>query len=453
MKEIRIGSGAGYGGDRIEPAIDLMQNGKLDYMIFECLAERTIALANLEKAKDPAKGYNHLFEYRFEKVLDEYGKNNRIRIVTNMGAANPAKAALKLVEMAKSRNMNIKVAAVVGDDVLDKLDKYQDEKILETGQPLASIMPQVISANAYIGAKGIAEALANGAEVVITGRAADPSLTLGILLHEFNWSMDDYDRLGQGMIAGHLLECAGQVTGGYFADGATKTVPDLWNLGFPIAIVKEDGSLEITKTQTSGGQVSEMTCQEQTIYEIQDPENYYTPDCIANFSGIKIDQTGHDRVAIANVKGKPSNGKYKVSVGYQDCYIGEGQISYGGFNAYKRAVMAKEILEKRFELTGMEIDEVRFDLIGCDSLFKKTLPEPKEYSEIRLRVAGRTKDKNTAIRIGQEVESLYTNGPFGGGGVSMNVQEVVSIASILIDQSDIEVEVEYFKSGVEDETA
>ena len=452
MKKIRIGSGAGYGGDRIEPAIDLMRNGDLDYMIFECLAERTIALANLEKAKNPDLGYNHLFEYRFEKVLDEYRKGNRIKIVTNMGAANPIKAAQKLVAMAKRENLAIKVAAVVGDDVAAILEKYQDEVILETKQPLSSIMDQVISANAYIGAKGIQEALEQGAEVVITGRAADPSLTVGILMHEFGWNWDDYDLLGQGTIAGHLLECAGQVTGGYYCDGATKQVPDLWNLGFPIAVISQDGSLEITKTSTSGGLVNEMTCQEQTIYEIQDPQNYYTPDCIADFSKITIDQVGEDRVAIANVKGKPSNGKYKISVGYHDCFIGEGQISYGGFNAYKRAVMAKEILEKRFELTGMDLQEVRFDLIGCDSLFKNTLPPAEEYGEIRLRVAARTKNRETAIRIGQEVESLYTNGPFGGGGVAMNVQEVVSIASILIDQDEIPVGVELFESEVQDET-
>lgn len=453
MKEIRIGSGAGYGGDRIEPAIDLMRNGDLDYLIFECLAERTIALANLEKAKDPEKGYNHLFEYRFAKVLDEYQSGNRIKIVTNMGAANPIQAAKKLVEMATSRNIPVKVAAVVGDDVLDRLEKYKGEIIIETGKSLASIMTEVISANAYIGARGIQEALASGAEVVITGRAADPSLTVGILLHEFGWKMDDCDLLGQGTIAGHLLECAGQVTGGYYADGAAKQVPDLWNLGFPIAIIKEDGSLEITKTQTTGGLVNEMTCQEQTIYEIQDPKNYYTPDCIADFSQITIEQTGVDRVAVGNVSSKPSNGKYKVSVGYHDCFIGEGQISYGGYNAYQRAVMAQEILERRFELTGMELSEVRFDLIGCNSLFGATLPCPSDYSEIRLRVAGRTSDKATAIRVAQEVESLYTNGPYGGGGVTMNVQEVVSIASILIDQSDIEIEVEYFKSEVEDVTA
>lgn len=453
MKEISIGSGAGYGGDRIEPAIDLMRNGNLDYLIFECLAERTIALANLEKAKNPDKGYNHLFEYRFAKVLDEYQIGNRIKIVTNMGAANPIKAAEKLVEMAASRNIQVRVAAVVGDDVIGTLENYRDEAIIETGKPLSSIMPEVISANAYIGAKGIQEALANGAEVVITGRAADPSLTVGILLHEFGWKMNDFDLLGKGTIAGHLLECAGQVTGGYFADGAAKQVPDLWNLGFPIAIVKEDGSLEITKTQTTGGLVNEMTCQEQTIYEIQDPQNYYTPDCVADFSRITIDQMGVDRVAIGNVYGRPSNGKYKVSVGYHDCFIGEGQISYGGYNAYQRALIAQEILKRRFELTGMDLSEVRFDLIGCNSLFATTLPCPSDYSEIRLRVAGRTRDKATAIRIAQEVESLYTNGPYGGGGVAMNVQEVVSIASILIAQSDIEIEVKYFESEVQHVTA
>lgn len=447
MRKIRIGSGAGYGGDRIEPAIDLMENGELDYLIFECLAERTIALANLQKTTNPELGYNHLLEYRFQRVLEEYKKGNKIKIVTNMGAANPYSAAKKVVELAASIGVKVKVAAVLGDDVFSVIDKYMDEPTLETKEPLSKLKENIVSANAYIGCAGISEALDNGAEIIITGRVADPSLTLGILVHEFKWSMDNYDLLGKGTIAGHLLECAGQVTGGYYYDGDKKDVPDLWNLGFPIAIISEDGSLQITKTNTSGGLVNEMTCQEQTLYEIQDPENYYTPDCIANFKNVKINQLEKDLVDISGVTGKASNGKYKVSVGYQDCYIGEGQISYGGYNAYKRALKAKEVLEKRLELTHMELDEVRFDFIGVNSLYGNTLNNDKDYHEIRLRLAARTKDYQTALRVGQEVEAMYTNGPSGGGGVSQSVRKIVSVASILINQDEVKHHVEYLESG------
>ena len=449
MRKIRIGSGAGYGGDRIEPAIDLMENGNLDYMIFECLAERTIALANLQKIKNPELGYNHLLEYRFQPILGEYKKGNRIKIVTNMGAANPYSAAKKIVEMANCIGVKVKVAAVLGDDVLNVINQYMDESTLETNQPLSTIKDEIVSANAYIGCAGISEALRNGAEIIITGRVADPSLTLGILVHEFNWSMNNYDLLGKGTIAGHLLECAGQVTGGYYYDGDKKNVPDLWNLGFPIAIVGADGSIEIAKTETSGGLVNEMTCQEQTLYEIQDPENYFTPDCIANFKDVKIKQIKKDVVAISGVTGKAPNGKYKVSVGYHDCYIGEGQISYGGYNAYKRALKAKEVLEKRLEVTKMDLDERRFDFIGVNSLYGDTLPNDKDYHEIRLRLVARTKDYQTAVRVGQEVEALYTNGPSGGGGVTQSVREIVSVASILIDQNVVKQSVEYLESGDE----
>lgn len=447
MRKIRIGSGAGYGGDRIEPAIDLMENGNLDYMIFECLAERTIALANLQKSKNDNLGYNHLLEYRFERILDEYKKGNRIKIVTNMGAANPYSAGKKVIEIANNKNVNVKVAVVLGDDVLDIIDKYYNEPTIETNKPLGELKDEIVSANAYIGCSGITEALDSGAEIVITGRVADPSLTLGILVHEFKWNMDNYDLLGKGTIAGHLLECGGQVTGGYYYDGDKKEVPDLWNIGFPIAIVDEEGNIEITKTETSGGLVNEMTCQEQTLYEIQDPENYYTPDCIADFKNVKISQIGKNVVSISGVTGKPSNGKYKVSVGYHDCFIGEGQISYGGYNAYQRAKMAEKVLKKRFEITGMEMDEVRFDMIGVNSLYRDILKNDKDYHEIRLRVAGRTKEKETAIRIGQEVEAMYTNGPCGGGGVTQSVREIVSVASVLINQSEVNCYVEYMESG------
>lgn len=451
MKTIRIGSGAGYGGDRIEPAIDLLENGNLDYLIFECLAERTIALANQEKARNPLKGYNHLFEYRFEKILDEFANGNRVRIVTNMGAANPREAAIKLVDMARTRGLNIKVAAVMGDDVLAELASESNTLILETQQPVSSLK-DIISANAYIGCKGISEALANDAEIVITGRVSDPSLVLGILIHEFKWSMTDYDLLARGTMAGHLLECAGQITGGYFYDGIKKNVPDLYNLGFPIAIIDNDGAIEITKTDTSGGVVNAMTCKEQCLYEIQDPENYYTPDCIANIKDIRVDEVGPNRVKISNIYGKAPNGKYKVSIAYRDGYIGEGQISYGGYQAIARAQMAEEILTKRFELTAMNLNETRFDYIGINSLYRNTFDSHSTPNEVRLRVAGRTTDKNVAQRVGQEVEALYTNGPFGGGGVSQSVKEVVSIASILMDSHKVSDYVEYFESGEPNET-
>lgn len=450
MKTVRIGSGAGYAGDRIEPAIDLMKRGNLDYIIFECLAERTIAIAQQRKLKDPNLGYNDLFEYRMEHILDAIADGSSVRVITNMGAANPVAAVKRAREMANERGLkHLKFAAVTGDDVLECLDRYMDFKTFETNDSLKHLDGEIVSANAYIGCAGIVEALRGGADIVITGRVADPSLTLGPLVYEFGWSMADYVMLGKGTIAGHLLECAGQVTGGYFCDPGVKDVEDLWNLGFPIVEFNEDGSLIVTKLEGTGGTVSEMTCKEQIIYEIQDPENYFTPDCIADFSQVTVQQVGKDRVKIDGVSGKKHNGVYKTSVGYKDCFIGEGQISYGGSTASARAKLAGEIIRKRLEMTGCEYEEIRIDEMGVNSLYRQqvsdhiTAGQTAHPVEVRLRVAARTKDRKNAELIGNEVEALYTNGPAGGGGAVKSVREIVSVASILIPREDIHTKVMY----------
>lgn len=444
MKTVRIGSGAGYGGDRIEPAIDLIKYGKLDYIIFECLAERTISLAQKAKQKDPDKGYNDLFEYRFDKILEAL-KERKVKVVTNMGAANPESAARKCADMAREKGLhNLKIAYVLGDDIGDRLNEYMDYEVLETRAALRNIDGEILSANGYIGAKGIIEALENNADIIITGRVADPSLALGPLVYEFGWSMTDYEKLGKATWIGHLLECASQVTGGYFADPGYKDVPDLWNLGFPIIEVDESGDGVVTKLERSGGLVSEDTVKEQTLYEIQDPENYFTPDVIADFSKVTVKQIGKDRVQIKGASGKAPNGVYKTSVGYHDCYIGEGQISYGGLNCLNRASLAKEILKKRFKLIGLEASEIRYDFIGLNSLYRDDISKNMNSyipNEVRLRVAARCKDKKMAEMVGNEVEALYTNGPYGGGGATKAVKDIVSIASIFIDSKDFEIRV------------
>lgn len=448
MQSVRIGSGAGYAGDRIEPAIDLMAGGNLDYIIFECLAERTISIAQKRKQMDPSQGYNDLFEYRFDKILDAW-KKNKVRIVTNMGAANPEAAARKCREMAIDKSVSgLKIAYVTGDDVAERLADYMDYAVMETGRPLSDIKGDILSANSYIGASGIVHALSDGADIVITGRVADPSLTLGILIYEFGWSMTDYTRLGRGTLAGHLLECAGQVTGGYYADPGIKDVPELWNLGFPIAEVDEEGNCVISKLAAAGGMVSEDTVKEQILYEIQDPENYFTPDVIADFSKVRAEQIGNDQVKVTGADGKAPNGYYKTSVGYHDCFIGEGQISYGGSNALEKAELAKKILEYRFQLTKLPLDEMRFDYIGLNSLYGDKISHDMGLQaphEVRLRVAARTADREAAQRVGEEVEALYTNGPSGGGGAEKQVKDIISIASILIPVNQVNISVGYLE--------
>ncbi|MBV8474207.1 MAG: DUF1446 domain-containing protein, partial [Hyphomicrobiales bacterium] len=420
-KAIRIGSGAGYSGDRIEPAVELAQKGDLDYLVFECLAERTIALAQQAKLKNPAAGYDPLLAARMRAVLPICAAKG-VRIVTNMGAANPLAAAEATREIARQLGLaGLKVAAVTGDDVLDYLSN--NDVPLDNGETIASLGDRVVAANAYIGAQPIVAALQAGADVVITGRAADPAIFMAPLIHEFGWAMDDWGRLGRGALAGHLLECAGQVTGGYFADPGVKDVPDLARLGFPIGEVNEDGEFVVTKVAGSGGCVTSRTVKEQLLYEIHDPKAYLQPDVVADFSEVRVEEIGPDRVRVSGGKGSAKTGFLKTSVGYVDSYVGEGQISYAGPNALARARLALDVVRERLALTGVRTTEARFDLIGVDSLHGAARARDGDPYEVRLRVVGRTRDLDQARRIGEEVETLYTNGPAGGGGAWKSARE------------------------------
>lgn len=440
MRCIRIGSGAGYSGDRIEPAVELAERGDLDYMIFECLAERTIALAQRAKASDPASGFDPLLEDRMRAVLPACRRNG-IRILTNMGAANPLAAAEKVRDIARSLNLTgMKVAAILGDDVLDRI--RADAHIDDTGQPISRFGGRLLSANAYIGARSLVDALAQGADVIITGRAADPALVLAPIIHEFGWAMDDWHRLGRGTLIGHLLECGGQITGGYFADPGYKDVPGLARLGFPIGEVYEDGSAVITKVAGSGGQVTAATCKEQILYEIHDPGSYITPDVIADFSGVQVEALAPDRVRIDGASGRPAPDTLKVSVGYVDSYVGEGQISYAGPGAVARARLALDIVAARLELTGVRARDLRYDLIGVNAMHGEGLSAlAAEPYEVRARVAGRTDSLKEAMRIANEVESLYTCGPAGGGGATKSAKDIVAVVSTFLPREEVKTSV------------
>jgi hypothetical protein len=447
MKKIRIGAGAGYAGDRIEPAVELIKEGNLDYIMFECLAERTIAINQQEKQKDPTKGYNNLLESRMRAILP-YVKDNEVKVITNMGSANPEQGTLETIEIAKELGIsNLKVATVTGDDTYYDIKKYYDRDILELDKKLSELDGRILSANTYIGSEGIVKALEDGADIIITGRVADPALTLGPLFYEFGWTLENNaDQVGQGVLAGHLLECGGQITGGYYADPGHKDVPGLEKLGFPIAEISEDGSLIITKVEGSGGKVTPDTCKEQMLYEIHDPSKYLTPDATADFSSVIFEQVGKDRVRAANATSHGRPDTLKVSIGYDDGFIGEGQISYGGSNCVARAELAKEIVLKRLGIVGAKLDEVRTDLIGFNSLYKDKISKEltnNQFSEIRLRVTGRSNDQSNVTHIGNEVEALYTNGPAGGGGVSKSSSAVVSVCSIFINREDVNISVSH----------
>jgi hypothetical protein len=443
MRTIRIGSGAGYSGDRIEPAIELAESGDIQYLGFECLAERTIALAQGEKLNDPSAGFDPLLGARMEAVLSLCAER-RIRIITNMGAANPPAAARATAGIARRLGLEgLRIAAVTGDDVLEEV-RRGEYPLLERQATVASLGNSIRSANAYLGVGPIVEALRGGADIVITGRVGDPALFLAPLVHEFGWAMDDWHKLGQGTVAGHLLECAGQVTGGYFADPGYKDVPGLARLGFPIAEVSEDGSIILTKVEGSGGRIRVANCKEQLLYEVLDPTAYLQPDVTADFSDVRFTERGRDRVAVSGGSGRRRPDTLKVSVGYLDSYVGEGQISYAGPGATARGRLALDIVAERLKLTGVRTTETRFELIGMNAVRKGGTATPDaEAPEIRLRVVGRTESLEEAIRIGNEVETLYTNGPAGGGGAWKQAKQVVAVVSTLIPQDRVRPMVSY----------
>jgi hypothetical protein len=441
MKTVRIGAGAGFSGDRIDPAVELAAKGDIRYLVFECLAERTIALAQKARRLDPLEGYDPLLEERMEAVLPLCVKNG-IRIISNMGAANPIAAAAKAREVAQRLGLRgLRFAAVTGDDVLSVV-RAGHFTLSENGNGAESMAERLISANAYLGVDSIVEALAQGSDVILTGRVADPSLFLAPITHEFGWSNENWDLLGQGTMIGHLLECAGQITGGYFADPGYKDVPNLANLGFPIAVVSQDGSAIITKVEGSGGVITAATCGEQLLYEIQNPAAYMTPDVVADFSGVSIREIGPNRVQIVGGKGRPRPENLKVSVGYHNGYIGEAQISYAGPGALARARLARDILCERIK--GSLFHEFRCNFIGIDSILGNQLskmgPEP---FEVRLRVAGRAETRKAASMIQREVEALYTNGPAGGGGVAGSTRDTIAILSTLIPREMVTHSITY----------
>ncbi len=433
---MRIGSGAGFSGDRLEPAVILAERGNIAYLALECLAERTIALGQLRKLKDAGSGYDPLLERRMELLLPVL-KRKHVRLISNFGSANPMAAAERIVEIAKRLRLPVKVAVVTGDDVFDRIGPRA--VALETGGPLTDF-GKLISANAYLGAEALMPALQSDADVIVTGRVADPSLFVAPIAHHFGWRLDDLDRMARATVVGHLLECAAQVSGGYFADPGVKDIPDLANVGFPIAEVDADGNATLSKVAGTGGLISLQTVKEQLLYEVTDPGAYVTPDVTANFSTVRLhaDAAGAIRVTGGTARGRTPT--LKVSVGYLAGYLGEGEIGYAGPNALARARLAGEIIRERI---GGAFRDMRVDLIGSTSLHGKSFDAGELPYEIRLRVAARADTADAAARVGEEVEALYLNGPGGGGGARKYVSEQVGIASTLIDREQVTANVAF----------
>jgi hypothetical protein len=437
---LRIGAGASYAGDRIEPAALLAEHGALDYLVFETLAERTIALAQVQRLKDPATGYNELMEERLRAVLP-HCKAQGTRIVSSMGAANPQAAAHKAAQIVREMKLGpLKIAAVIGDNVLDYCRaNAQTLPIMESGLPLSSLQGEILSANAYLGADNIVQALEQGADMVLTGRVADCSLFLAPMIHEFGWSQSDWNLLGQGQVCADMVECGANVSGGFFADPGYKEVPDLGNLGYPFLEMRPDGHGVVAKVAGTGGVINRAICTEQMLYEIHDPAHYITPDVVVDFTEVRLTELGPDRVGISGGQGRPRPDQLKVSVGIKEGWIGEAEITYAGLGCLNRARLAEQVVRERLRIGGVQLDELKVDYIGMNSLHgAASLPTPHEPYEVRLRFAGRAKAKRDAAKLAGEVETLVGKGPAMSSLPRTAVREVLAIYSVLIPRAAVQ---------------
>jgi len=449
-KSIRIGAGSAWWGDRVEPAALNAEKGDLDYLCFETMAEATISAAQVRARRDPSfPGYDTYLDDRMKAVLPACLERGT-RIVSNQGWINPEGAAQRVVHWLREFGARgVKVAAVGGSLITGRVLDLTD-RIMENGEPTSTLAENLISAEVYLGAEPIAEALKAGARIVVTGRAADPSIFMAPMMHEFGWDPLDHTRAGQGSGIGHLLECGAQVTGGYFSDPGFKDVPDPWNFGFPIAEVDEDGSAVITKVAGTGGAVNLMTVKEQLLYEVHDPANYITPDVVVDFTTTKLEQVGPDRVRVSRISGKPRTPTYKVSISCAEGFIGEDMFFYAGPGALRRAQLAKRILEERFRIVGLQAEEVRIDFLGMNAIHGVATPErwPEPY-EIAVRVAARTRTREEALKVGREVDGMAVSGIAHTGKRVPHqdrTREVIGVWSSLVARERVQPTITYLES-------
>lgn len=444
MTIVRIGCGAGFADDRSDAAVPIVAElAKQDgprFLIFETLAERTLALAQIARKRNPDTGAGAGVERFLRPVLADC-LTHGIRIVSNFGAANPVAAARIVRKLtAELGHPQIRIAVVEGDDVSAAFTP--DE--LAAREVMGSYLhdrPDVISANAYIGAAQIAEGLDMGADIVVAGRVSDPSLALGPLIHAFGWGMQDWDRLAAGTLVGHLLECGSQVSGGYFADPGMKDVPDLDQVGYPIAEVAQDGSFVVTKPTNTGGRVDRATVTEQLLYEIHDPAAYLTPDVVMDVSNATIHQDGADRVSVAGVRGKPRPETLKATVCIDGGMLAEGEISYAGPNAAARGRLAIEVLRKRLARSLPDL-HIRTDLIGVASIFNDSDgqvldTDTQSATDVRVRIAAQSFDDDKLELLMDELRALYCAGPAGGAGIRTHITPRFRSASCLLERDRI----------------
>lgn len=453
MKEkIRIASGQGFWGDMIDAPVRQVEGGPIDYLMLDYLAEVTMSIMQKQRARDPNAGYARDFVPLMRQILPACVER-RIRVVTNAGGVNPHGCAVAVRDVARELGLRVRIATVTGDDIMDRLDDLLARGIelrnMDTGAPLATVRDRVQSANAYLGAWPLVEALRRGAQVVIAGRATDTGLTLAPMIYEFDWKEDDWDRLAAGTIAGHIIECGAQCSGGN-CQYQWQTIPDLANVGYPIVEAHPDGTFIVTKHEGTGGRVSVQTVKEQLVYEMGDPREYITPDCIADFTTIRLEDAGPDRVRVFGIKGRPCTDQLKVSISYFAGYKAVGTLVYAWPDAYEKAKAADAILRARLERLGLNFDQILTEYVGVNATHGPLAGEPPpDIPEVQLRVGVRGQDRAAVERFTKEIAPLILTGPpavTGFAGGRPKVEEVVAYWPSLIPKSEIEPRVELIES-------
>lgn len=445
-KTVHIGSGAGFSGDRLDAALPVIETlSKHDgprYLIYEVLGERTLAIAQRIKMRKPDQGYSPYLD-KYLRLSLKPAMEHGVRIVANLGAANPEGAARRVHDLAAELGLPpLRIAIVLGDD-LTMVMSTEEIGAVETIEGVSIAGKEIVAANTYLGARPVAGALAMDVDMVLVGRTTDAALVLGPLLHEFGWGAEDYDLLAAGTLAGHLLECGGQVTGGYFCDPGFKDVPGMDNLGFPIGEISANGDIVITKAENTGGLVSKATVIEQMLYEMHDPAAYLTPDVTLDVTGVTLSDDGDNRIRVSGAKGTPPPDTLKTTISADGGWLAEAEMIYAGPNAFARAQLAADIIKSRVRQHGV-LEDLRVDIIGTGAVFDNDRSERREAinmpldGEFRVRTAIRTDDKNTGEYVNDEVLSLFCSGPAGGGGYRCSVTGQVNTASILVPRAAVE---------------
>jgi hypothetical protein len=446
QRTVRVAAGQGFWGDWLEAPVRQVQGGPIDYLMLDYLAEVTMSIMQKQKSRDPRLGYARDFVPLMERILPDIAARG-IRVTSNAGGVNPRACAEAVREVARKLGLaeKVRIALVTGDDILPRLDELlrrgHELRDMDTGRPLSAIRDQVLSANAYLGMAPIVEALRGGAHVIITGRVTDTGLTLGPLFHEFGWSRDDWDKVAAGTVAGHIIECGAQASGGNLLKG-WKQVKGLANPGFPIVEASADGTFVVTKHPGTGGVVSVASVSEQLVYEMGDPNSYITPDGIADFTTIRLAQAGRDRVRVSGIRGRERTDRLKVSIAYFYGYKAVGTLVYSWPEAYDKAKAADRILRQRLQDLGLEFEQVLTEFVGVNATHGLLAGPPNpEAPEVQLRVGVRAREKAPVERFTREIAPLVLTGPpsvTGFAGGRPEVQEVVAYWPALIDRTEIE---------------